>query len=131
MAKIVTSGRPVVGNVTHPLSAHSRVVGCNAALGPSPFSTYSFTPTLGQNLWLLNVSVWGFLTPGGAVRSIEFDIHTMTTRPTSGAQVFAADHVVPCHTPTGLSGWIGMADSFSFSWDMARLYVGEGRRFAF
>lgn len=131
MAKIINQDQQIILGAKSPRSLYSRVVGCNAPMGGGPFSTYSYTVVVGQQVRLLNVTVKGFIMKGGAFESVEFGVHTMLTEPQSPADVLGADCVVPCYGLTGLAYWLGLAESFTYSWDMNKLFTGSGRRFAF
>lgn len=113
----------------YPRGVYSRVVGCGIRIEVFPATTFCVCGGIGEQVWLINVSVWFSYKDAVGDFDTEFRVLTSTERWVSAAQALNFDEVVPMFEGNRLAPWHSFDQHGSFSWDMNRLYTGAGRRF--
>ncbi|MBA7626701.1 hypothetical protein ES703_34156 [subsurface metagenome] len=129
MAKLITRDFGIVTGVKHPKADYSRVVSCSSALPAGGGTFYTWTESVGQNLWLYGVDVWITLDPGGAITTVTFDTFTGFNVPTSEPDIRQWRKLVPLSSGGLPAAWLSRAENNHFHWDMCLLLTGIGRRF--
>ncbi|MBA7636895.1 hypothetical protein ES703_44523 [subsurface metagenome] len=129
MAKIVTRGRGIVGGVMHPKADYSRVVNCGTQISSLVAVSYTYTPRVAINTWLLGVDLWICITPGGAGPLTYFRVLSGVHRAGSFSEIEDWDNILPVFDKDIALDWRVYDDHWHGHWTMKRLFTGEGRRF--
>lgn len=130
-ARIVNSEQTLYTGVVNPRGLQSRVVTCSYSLPAGGGNTYSFTPPVGQRLYLQAVDIDWSLMPGGAAVALSFQIRTGTIAPLSYADISAWDIILPTYMHGKASPWLFDLQAHKIHLEMNKLFEGTKRRFGF
>jgi len=95
MATVVSRSQQLVTPALNPVAQYSRVVSCVCNPKPAHDPDFSYTPVVGQNVWLLAVHVWFLPEEIQLAAGSQFRILTGTTEPADAVAIFEWDDVVP------------------------------------
>ena len=129
MAKIVNTSQQITHAVLAPASVHSRWINLQMIVAAgSGNSDFAFTPTLADVFRLLEVRLTVFPQTALAISGLFIHINSGSGKnPTEENVAVAWDKVIQhAGVSTPRFVWRGMQDTIS--WEMNRLYAGEGRR---
>ncbi|MBA7607504.1 hypothetical protein ES703_14663 [subsurface metagenome] len=129
MAKIVSTNQSIVTGVTHPKSVYSRRVGCWVTCPGGAARNYGFTPSIGENCWLLGVDLWGQIVLPTLTPHWQVALRTSTGHPKSIEQARACDFIEALNIWGSGGYWTSRCSDYHFHWDMCVAYTGGARRF--
>lgn len=130
MAKIVSPGRPARG-VVSPLGVESRFVAIFFTADKTGVTGFSFTPSLGDRVWLDHVWIWGH--PRNAVDfydQVFFEVYKLIKQPANKADILAGERVLPAYHQTAPSIWGLGYGVWSMDFNLGRWFDGPTLRFA-
>lgn len=131
MVHLANKSQRIVTGVTTPKSVYSRVFGlaCKAGAGVGN-SDFTYSPQLGNNVWLLFMSLW--YGGGDHTGNCAGVIH-LTQGAGTPTEVVAAtqwDYIVPFWAGLTKPGIMVQGREGYLSWPMKRPYKGEAMRLA-
>lgn len=131
MATILTSNQRLITGVMYPRGVYSRIISCCFSLAAGGGNFFSFTPGCGQMLWLLGVTVWITLKPGGADTAVSFNILTGFQAPASYADINTWTNILPNYYQGAVTPYLVDTEQMCLDWSLNRHFTGQGRRFGF
>lgn len=130
MVRLLSKSQQLVTGVMFPRGVYSRVVSCAVqALAAGP-AECSYTPVVGQSVWLLGIKVTGFPAAPTGANQTTFYLLTGTTLPASAAAILEWENILPVFMG-GTAGlpWVKHDGVTEMSWEMNQHFSGTGRRF--
>ena len=130
MPRIVAGSQPLRKAVLNPMSSGSRVISCAAYIKAPVTQAFGVTFPVGLRTWLQGIQVWFDPHLWGAADWIQFKVISGTGVPSSHAEAFGWENVLPILYESNTAGLWGRYVTFEpYKWEMNQLFGEKGRRF--
>jgi len=131
MAFVVNQNQQVRTTGTRPVAVYSRVVSLTLPVRMGTGFQYSFTPVLGNDIWLLGVTVRKRIQAIDQGQITRFAVVTGGVKPNTLGDVQGWENVLPVYDVNGnIVDWFIYDGEPNLFWGMSRFYEGKARRFA-
>lgn len=130
MAKVFGS-QSLRRRVLRPLGVEFNFVAITFTADKAGAFRFSFTPRLGDHVWLEHIWIWGH--PRNAVDyydQVYFEIYKVTKEPTARADILAGQNVLPLYYQTAPTRWGLGYGVWSMDFSIGRWFDGPALRFA-
>lgn len=118
-------------SVLRPLGVEFNFVAIAFTADMAGATDWSFTPSLGERVWLEHIWVWGH--PRNAVDfydQVFFEVYKVTKPPTNKADIQAGENVLPKFNKTSVTVWGLGYGVWSQDFSIGRWFEGPALRFA-
>lgn len=131
MPQIANRAQQVYTGGVYPISAYSRVVSLQLSVEFGAGAIYSYTPSLGNKLWLLEIQLSVREKPVNKDLWTSVYVSGGIGTPTGPADIVAWDNVLPNYDETRrITNWVFYDGQSYMSWRLSKLYEGKQLRFA-